>query len=120
MCKRGGTTGSGAQAWFTGWMNILFPYILDEPNRFTVPYCADAAYVKEGRAEVFYGMFAPLGVQGPECEDFPTGIPAAPVTWVYYEQELKLEFKAGFFGASQDPASGTIRPLVGWCIAHES
>merc|ERR1719393_1098675 len=28
MCKRGGTSGSGARTWFNGWFNILFPYIL--------------------------------------------------------------------------------------------
>merc|ERR1712216_663547 len=27
MCKRGGTTGSGARTWFNGWFNILFPYV---------------------------------------------------------------------------------------------
>ena len=65
-------------------------------------------------------MQDPPGVRGPDCEDFPTGIAAAPVTWLYYDQEIKLEFKAGFLGASQDPATGTIRPLVGWYIAYES
>ena len=120
MCKRGGTQGSGARTWFNGWINILFPYIENRPNQYAVPYSADAGYVKEGRKEVFYGMRGPPGVQGPDCADFPTGIAAAPVTWKYYRQEFKLEFKAGFLGASQDPATGTIRPRVGWYIAHES
>merc|ERR1712159_884412 len=38
MIKRGGTNGSGARTWFNGWINILFPYILDKPNPYTVPY----------------------------------------------------------------------------------
>ena len=63
MCKRGGTTGSGSMTWFNGWINICFPFILDRPNHFTVPYSPDAAYVKEGRDGGVYGMHAPQGVQ---------------------------------------------------------
>merc|ERR1711924_469936 len=45
MCKRGGTSGSGARTWFNGWINIFFPYILGRPNRYMVPYSIDNGYV---------------------------------------------------------------------------
>merc|ERR1712100_931934 len=59
MCKRGGTSGSGSRTWFNGWINIFFPYILDRPNPYMVPYRSDIGYVKEGRNGGLYGMGAP-------------------------------------------------------------
>jgi len=120
MCKRGGTSGSGARTWFNGWINILYPYIQDAPNRYMVPYSPTAEYVKEGRDGGSYGMGAPAGVQGPDCADFPTGVAAAPVTWSYHGEEHKLLFKAGFIGATQCLASGTVRPAVGWYIPNDA
>lgn len=119
MCKRGGTSGSGARTWFNGWINIFFPYIMDSPNRWMVPYRADIGYVKEGRNGGRYGMRAAEDVQGPDCEDFPKGLAAAPVVWDYNGHQMKLKFKAGFVGAEQDKATGVIRPVTGWFIAHD-
>lgn len=119
MCKRGGTSGSGAQSWFNGWINILFPYIMEKPNRHTVPYSGNNGYVKEGRDGGRYGMDAPHDVQGPDCSDFPGGLAAAPVVWDYFGKDMKLKFKAGFIGAEQDTETGVIKPMVGWFIAHD-
>lgn len=118
MCKRGGTRGSGSRTWFNGWINVFFPYIKDRPNRYATPYSADNGYVKEGRDGGQYGMRAPPDVQGPDCEDFPNGLAAAPVLWDYFGQEIPLKFKAGFIGAEQDDVTGIVKPLVGWFITH--
>lgn len=99
---------------------MLFPYIFsDQKNQFMVPYSPDNCYVLEGRDGGDYGMFAPLGCQGPDVADFPTGLAEAPVLWDYYHTEIKLKFKAGFVGATQDLESGTIRPLVGWFMQKD-
>mmetsp|Transcript_90957 Transcript_90957/g.257598 ORF Transcript_90957/g.257598 Transcript_90957/m.257598 type:complete len:416 (+) Transcript_90957:167-1414(+) len=119
MCKRGGTSGSGARTWFSGWVNILFPYIDGRDNHYMSPYRPDSGYAKEGRDGGRYGMSAPRDVQGPDCVDFPNGLAAAPVLWDYYGTEKKLKFKAGFLGAEQDRDSGVVRPVVGWFIAHD-
>lgn len=84
-----------------------------------VPYSVDNGYVKEGRENKFYGMSAPRDVQGPDREDFPNGLAAAPVLWDYNGKEIQLKFKAGFLGAEQEHATGVIKPLVGWYIAHD-
>ena len=121
MCKRGGTSGSGARTWFNGWVNVLFPYIDRRPNGYCVPYSAEAGYVKEGLVyDTRYGMGGGRGVDGPDCADFPNGMSAAPVSWEYLGKELPLEFNAGFVGATQDPATMQIRPAVGWFITHAS
>lgn len=114
--KRGGTSGSGARTWFNGWINIFFPFINNRENRYMVPYSPNAAYVLENKNKTRYGMEAPKGVQGPDCSDFPKGLATAPVVWDYLGNKIDLEFKAGFVGATQDKASGTVRPVVGWFI----
>jgi len=115
MVKRGGTHGSGARTWFSGWINILFPYIERHPNRWAVPYSPANAYVKEGRDGGRHGE----GSDGPDVADFPKGLAEAPVTWDYLGNELKLKFKAGFVGATQDAATKQVRPRVGWFIVRQ-
>lgn len=120
MVKRGGTSGSGARTWFSGWVNIFFPFIEGKPNRWCVAYSPSNGYVKEGRNGGHYDMFGaiPKGVDGPDCADFPKGLAEAPVTWLYHGSELKLTFKAGFIGATQDPNTKVVRPKVGWFIVR--
>ena len=38
--------------------------------------------------------------------------------WEYLGEEIKLAFKAGFVGATQDASTGTVCPAVGWFITH--
>jgi len=117
MVKRGGTSGSGARTWFSGWINIFFPYIERQPNRWCVPYSPHNGYVREGRDGGRYEMFdVPKGVDGPDTADFPKGLAEAPVTWDYHGSEMKLKFKAGFIGATQDEQTKVVRPKVGWFI----
>eukprot|EP00747_Dinoflagellata_sp_TGD_P162443 gnl/TRDRNA2_/TRDRNA2_180066_c0_seq1.p1 gnl/TRDRNA2_/TRDRNA2_180066_c0~~gnl/TRDRNA2_/TRDRNA2_180066_c0_seq1.p1 ORF type:complete len:503 (-),score=116.03 gnl/TRDRNA2_/TRDRNA2_180066_c0_seq1:90-1481(-) len=117
LCKRGGTSGSGARTWFNGWINVFFPYVERRENRYCVPYSADAGYVQEGLVyDKRYGMGGGRGIGGPDCEDFPSGMSCAPVEWAYYERSINLDFNAGFVGATQDAESLQIRPAVGWFI----
>lgn len=116
MCKRGGTRGSGSRTWFNGWINIFFPYINRKPNRYCKPYSPSNGYVLEGLQEKWYGMHEPEGCGGPDCQDFGSGMSSAPVTWEYLNQEIKLDFNAGFIGAVQDPVTWQIRPQISWFI----
>jgi hypothetical protein len=119
MCKRGGSSGSGAYTWFNGWVNIFFPYINKRWNPFCKPYSADAGYVREGLVwNKTYGFRVPEDVRGPDCEDFGTGMSSAPVLWDYFGTEHKLDFNAGFIGAVQDPTTLQVRPQVGWFITR--
>jgi hypothetical protein len=56
---------------------------------------------------------------GPNCEDFGSGMGQAPVIWGYYDEEIPLEFNAGFTGATEDPETLEISPHVGWFITHK-
>jgi len=124
MCKRGGTTGSGAQTWLSGWFNVLLPYVDNgqggiKPNTFCVPYRSDAGYVAEGRVnDVLYedSNDAPSGVDGTPIELLPTGIVTAPVQWSYLSHTYDLAYHAGFVGAEVRP-DGVVAPVLGWLIS---
>ena len=75
MVKRGGFRGSGpGGTWFSGWVNILFPYIEQRrPNPWCVPYSPSRGYWQEGRE-------GRPGGYGPDCAAFPKGLAEAPVT----------------------------------------
>jgi len=121
MVKMGGSRGSGRHTWFNGWINILFPYIRNKWNRFTVPYSIDNDYVKDVKVarrenlDIFDNDY--VKSPGPDTADFPNGLAAAPVSWNYFGQTIELKFKAGFVGATQESRTGTIKPVVGWFVA---
>merc|ERR1712032_483961 len=119
MCKRGGTSGSGARTWFNGWFNILFPYVDRRANRYCQPYRPDVGYVLEGLTwDKRYGMREPEGCAGPDCEDFGSGMSSAPVEWDFNSLMVYLDFKAGFVGAVQDVETLQVRPQISWFITR--
>ena len=109
MIKRGSRGGSGGYAWFSGWFNILFPFINDKPNEFCVSYSMDEEYVKCGFDKARDG--------GNDRNDYPLGLSVAPATWDRFGKLLHLKFIAGFVGYTQDENTLEICPNVGWCIA---
>merc|ERR1719295_1316111 len=49
MIKRGAVRGSGSSSFFSGWFNILFPFMDSKRrNSCCVPYSMDKAYVQQG------------------------------------------------------------------------
>jgi len=53
MIKRGSTGGSGSITWFSGWINILFPFLdKGEKNEFTVPY--DPKLILENEKDITF------------------------------------------------------------------
>eukprot|EP00487_Bulimina_marginata_P012455 TRINITY_DN8736_c0_g1_i2.p1 TRINITY_DN8736_c0_g1~~TRINITY_DN8736_c0_g1_i2.p1 ORF type:complete len:239 (-),score=21.83 TRINITY_DN8736_c0_g1_i2:231-947(-) len=116
MIKRGSRGGSGGYSWYTGWFNILFPFINSRPNRFCVPYAMDKSYVEQGLNARMRGM----GWGGGENDvgDYPMGLASAPMVWDYNGKEIPMRFISGFCGYSQDPKSLEICPNVAWCVAY--
>ncbi len=51
MVKRGGTQGSGARTWYSGWINVFFPILAKKKaNPYCVPYSPKAPYVRSDTA----------------------------------------------------------------------
>jgi hypothetical protein len=107
MVKRGGTMGSGARTFFSGWINVFFPYLIgtqERSNPFAyVPYDEKTFSVVHKRP-------------GPDVNFFPSGLSKVSVTWAYFDQEIPLEFNSGFLCAKQDPTTKAISPVICWYI----
>ena len=107
MIKRGAQGGSGGYSWYTGWFNILFPFLNSQDNKYCQPYSMDKRYVQQG--------FNRRRGYGPNStSSYPMGIASAPVDW----DDKKLKFLAGFVGFIQDAKSLEICPNISWCVAY--
>jgi hypothetical protein len=119
MCKRGGTTGSGAMSWVNGWINVFLPYTKRSAlNSYCVSYRPDNGYVLEGLQEKYYGMCAKGTCPGISQYALPSGLSTVPVKWIYFDKEIPLEFKSGFIGVSEDDEH-RICPEVGWFVQKQ-
>ena len=110
MIKRGARNGSGGYTWFSGWFNILFPFIskVNEPNKYCVPYSMKLDYVCTNKGN---------DTKGTEDIKFPIGISSAPVKWQRFGQKIDMKFLSGFVGYTVSE-SLEICPNIAWCIAY--
>jgi len=111
MIKRGATGGSGGYPWYSGWFNILFPFLTKEKNKYCVPYDESASYVQQGLTKEGRGR------DQNKFSKYPIGLASAPVKWIRFGKEIELKFLAGFMGFCQDSKTLEICPNVGWCVA---
>ena len=111
MIKRGARHGSGGWSWYSGWINIFFPYIKGNHNEFCVPYCSSSDYISMGIKDAG---------KGNDINNYPYGLASAPVKWEYCGCEFKLKFISGFIGTTQDKYSKELSPVVGWVIGEQS
>ncbi len=82
MVKRGGIPGSGGISWFTGWMNILFPYIGLEYDQIINRYAFEAYSPSRRYVEIEdEHCYSPIG---PSTKSFPNGLSKVPVEWNYH------------------------------------
>ena len=84
----------------SGWIQILFPYLKSRAlNRGLHPW-----------QEMYF--------HGPDPDDIPAVISSAPVDWDYNGTTYNLHFQAGFTGCTQDPADGTLTPVMGLLLIN--
>ena len=126
MLKRGARFNCRPDNYISGWINILFPFIIDSEltrNSFTVPYqptndyanpnFVDSKHYSDDRSNVYEGYYT-----GQDENLFPIGLSSAPVEWCYFSTLYNLQFKSGFLGVSQEE-DGLIAPQVGWYVLRE-
>ena len=134
MIRRGGKHGSGGFSFFNGWINIFFPYLKEneeneyayvryEESLFSIP--APVKKEKEDEEEEDdddddddyhdYNMYD-QPMRGQDCNTYPEGLSSVPVTWLYYDETIPLEFRSGFVCAKQDPITKAIMPAMAWYI----
>lgn len=88
----------------TGWINVLFPYLLRGPlNGGTVRNRAAFTWTDDG------GRRPTLG-------SFPHGLSSVPLAWEYLGTVLPMTLLAGFVGISQDRQTRAVRAAIGWAV----
>jgi len=93
--------GSGAYSTVSGWVNILYPFINEKSNNYSLKSWNDLSQE-----------------DGPEPEQFPYVISSAPVIWNYLGKIYNLHFHGGIFGYTLDEEK-TIRITSGWVVSHD-
>mmetsp|Transcript_24811 Transcript_24811/g.29942 ORF Transcript_24811/g.29942 Transcript_24811/m.29942 type:complete len:212 (-) Transcript_24811:130-765(-) len=93
--------GSGGYNFISGWLQILFPYL------------------KNDRLNTRLRPWQEMYFSGPEPEEIPSIISAAPVDWEYYGTTYNLHFHAGIIGCVQNSVDGTLMPVNGWFVTHD-
>jgi len=108
--------------WFSGWFNVLFPYICRqngefEDNQYCRPYSEEESYAN--------GDVADAGKGGNDIKVYPMGLSSAPVQTIYIdaetEQEYQYEMKflSGIVGYTQCSKTSEISPATAWIIAYD-
>ena len=126
MVKRGARLNCRPDYYISGWINILFPFIIDSEmitrNSFSVPYQSTNDYANPNfsdsyqyslNSDEYEGYY-----DGQDVNLFPIGLSSAPVEWCYFSILYNLQFKSGFLGVSQTEY-GLITPQVGWYVVRE-
>jgi hypothetical protein len=115
----------------TGWIINLFPYLVDATgaptlrNEFRAP---QRTFIGDGDGLVDLGeVTEPSEASGsadaPDpggltLDAFPTGISAAPLTFVYPDgSSHRVSLIGGFVGVEQVSASAAVRPTIGWAAS---
>ncbi len=124
MLKYDGGFESGGQAFVTGWLSQLFPYLRGRVS--------PAAKIPDGRSGVKVVkahayeldssddlMISSAGSAHPCIDlcDFPTSVTSTSFIWDYYGTIYKMELVAGIIGVTIGN-SGALKPEVGWLVAH--
>ena len=81
-----------------GWLNALFAYVGDPPERNTFP-----------------GFDAPA-FRGNQLSDYPSGRTRVPFTWKYLDLVLEMELIGGLWGVTQDER-GALGTVAGWLVS---
>lgn len=92
--------GSGGP-YVTGWINVLFPYL--DTGSFN-----DSALTWRDEMDARF--------RGTTLSAFPRGLSAAPLSWHYLGTQLSMTLYGGFVGIAQEPATGAVRPAIGWAV----
>jgi len=99
--------------WYSGWVNIFFPYVFSENGEMKENYCCTPYSIDQDYVKRIVG-------HGPNFRSLPIGLSSAPVELLDLSTNKKynLKFASGFLGVTQDEKTLAICAQVGWFIAE--
>jgi hypothetical protein len=116
VCTLYGASGMSMEE-VTGWIGILFPYILGRPHWGL--RCWAECFTVAKASDMTKGMDRLRGVGAIKLKDFPSGLSQAPVhvCWMDANIEEDLEFYGGLFALHQHP-DGALEVRTGWAVVR--
>jgi len=119
--KWNGPQGSGEEAYITGWLTMLFPYLETGERNPAVWQPANKAAAGCGSLGRRRGLNVAGGGPLPRTDlaDIRASLTATPVTHCIFGQEYKRMFVAGVLGVQQCSDSYALEPIVGWAVTEE-
>jgi hypothetical protein len=111
MVKYASTSGSGADTYISGWINVLFPYLSEKTNN---DYCLEWNKLKN----IIKQVDIKKQIVGNSESSFDRFFCTSPVIWNYFDEKYNLLFKTGFIGCYQED-DGTIIPQISWSVIEE-
>lgn len=95
-----GRKGSGSP-FVSGWIQKLFPYLLDYSDRLRPnPW-----------------INTELATRGPDTPDFTITPARVPFVWEHLRTTFDMVFVGGLMGVTQDPATLSLKPSIGWAVS---
>lgn len=100
----------------TGWINVLFPYLVDWQTKQPIANPHMTAWQANFARPPRRWDDTP----GPSLNELPGGLASAPVvvTDVRTRERFPMRFVAGMFGVVEG-ADGTLAPEFGWAVTHD-
>jgi len=100
----------------TGWINVLFPYLVDWNTKRTT---ARNEYMASWRENFARPQRNWKDTLGPSMQEMPGGLAGAPVgvTDARTNVRHEMRFVAGMFGVVED-VTGVLAPEFGWAVTH--
>jgi len=122
----------------TGWIQTLFPYIVDDtvsrrmkwnpfmadwnayPDDFKEDGSADNGLVASRETGMFMSVLSRVP-RGPSIGVLPTSLVSAPVSYTDFPEKkiYSLSFIAGQFGVQQEPLEGALSAVFGWAVVYD-
>ena len=109
----------------SGWINVLFPYIVAFDPRGDGPVTDVRAWLERLQRLQGNPVANPHALQGagtagvgPRDPEFPSGLCEVPLCWQYRGETIGLDVVGGFVGVSQDQETLAVRPAIGWAVCE--
>eukprot|EP01083_Nonionella_stella_P010707 30466_1 len=106
--------------WFSGWFNILFPYVCRSDGTFVNNmYCQ-----RFSKGHDYVGKPEDPGTDGGDIKQYPIGLSSAPVEMFYIDAKTEeeylydMKFISGIIGYTQCAKTLEIEPVTGWLITY--
>lgn len=138
------TPRSSGGPYLSGWMMKMFPYLGSQPKYEVGAWEAYKQSVAANNSGGFSGdlfedpfgsddspMPEPIGTYNPtnpvvigetinfmKLSALPNDTAAFPFEWRVLDATYDMNLVAGFFGAEQDPKTGTLSPAIGWAVQN--